>query len=348
MNCQEITKFIIKIADNLDIIDQPKDRITESLALTKEIQEMAEKCDPYSREIARRVALSQRLDATYISSFSEGLARAEKDGSWFLIDETGDLISSKTSDHIAEYRDDIPLAKRNGDFVHINRNGEQAFSEVFESASRFNDGMARVIIEQEKGKSWNPEGKWHFIDTFGKHYFEGDYDWVDEFGDGLAPVRKNKKWSYIDKAGHSMFNGKTFDQANRFSDGIARVLNNNRWFYIDTSGSPISSETFDNAYTFSDGIARVKNNGESFHIDKSCKPIYDERFDEIKDFFLGLAPVKKDGRWFYVNKSGQLVFQDTYDDAQEFYDGVAAVKKGGKEFYIDCKGRRVKFGAKNK
>lgn len=46
------------------------------------------------------------------------------------------------------------------------------------------------------------ENRHYFVDKEGKAELTADYDEVGDFGNGLAPVRRGKKWYLIDKKGN--------------------------------------------------------------------------------------------------------------------------------------------------
>ena len=61
------------------------------------------------------------------------------------------------------------------------------------------------------------------------------------FSEGLAAVRLEGKWAYVDKFGKIQINPK-FSSASIFRSGIASVKLNGKWAYIDKSGRTIWSQ----------------------------------------------------------------------------------------------------------
>ncbi|MEM4282831.1 MAG: WG repeat-containing protein [Candidatus Woesearchaeota archaeon] len=57
-------------------------------------------------------------------------------------------------------------------------------------------------------------------------------------------------------------------------EGVARVKKDNKWFYIDKTGREIITEKFDEAYPFSEGVAKVKKDKQLFYINKKGKRIF--------------------------------------------------------------------------
>ena len=61
------------------------------------------------------------------------------------------------------------------------------------------------------------------------------YAWKGEYYEGLAMVRLDKKYGFIDKTGKEVIPIK-YDYAEGFSEGLAQVKLNNKWFYINQKG----------------------------------------------------------------------------------------------------------------
>jgi hypothetical protein len=68
------------------------------------------------------------------------------------------------------------------------------------------------------------------------HQFEGEYEILfEDFSEGLANVRVNGLWGYIDKSGAFSIKPQ-FDSARRFSNGLALVQIKKEYVYIDKGG----------------------------------------------------------------------------------------------------------------
>lgn len=87
-----------------------------------------------------------------------------------------------------------------------------------------------------------------------------------------------------------------FEDASEFSEGLAYVRVNGKYGFIDTAGNMVIEPQFDDAFSFSEGLAsvRVKKQKESLwgYIDKSGKMVVKPQFVGIDDFHDGLARVE--------------------------------------------------------
>ena len=73
-------------------------------------------------------------------------------------------------------------------------------------------------------------GRWGFLDTAtGEEVVPFIYDYAHAFSVGLALVRQNGWWGYVDKTGKKLF---LFNK-----DGKAKVKLNGETFFIDVKGN---------------------------------------------------------------------------------------------------------------
>ena len=87
------------------------------------------------------------------------------------------------------------------------------------------------------------------------------------FLDGLAPVKIEGKWGYINKLDLLVIPPK-FDEAWGFSEGIACVKVGDKYGYIDKMGKYVLPLQYNAARSFSKGIAQIEIDGNKRYIDK--------------------------------------------------------------------------------
>lgn len=183
--------------------------------------------------------------------------------------------------------------------------------------------------------------KWGFIDCQGKLAIGLQFDSVEWFSEGLAPVcvgpctfvrlgggitmhqRYEGKWGSIDDKGQMVINPR-FSVEGKFVRGRASVSTQERWLdqppllgYIDPRGSFVVSEQFDSAGDFdgSSGLAVVclggGNNARCGYIDPTGEFVINPQFFRAFDFNRGLAVVNLafGAEDSYVSGTGQLVWK---------------------------------------
>ena len=184
------------------------------------------------------------------------------------------------------------------------------------------------------------DGKWGYIDKSGKQVIKCQYDWADNFSEGLASVEVDGKWGYIDKSGKQVIKCQ-YGAVRDFSEGLASVEVYGKWGYIDKSGKQVIKCQYDWAWGFSEGLASVEVYGKFGYIDKSGKQVIKCQYDDARSFSEGLARVQADGKLAYIDKSGKQVIKCQYDGAGYFSEGLAVVEADGKLAYIDKSGKQV-------
>lgn len=132
--------------------------------------------------------------------FSEGLAAVKLDGRWGIIDKTGQTV--------------LPFK--------------------YHDAGIFSEGLIAV----------NLNGKVGFIDKTGNEIIPFKYEGVSETTDYSGDY---KKYNYIYNIEQSMF-----------KEGLAPVKLNGNWGYIDKTGNVVIKSKYKWAYPFENGLARVE------------------------------------------------------------------------------------------
>lgn len=93
------------------------------------------------------------------------------------------------------------------------------------------------------------------------------YDQVGSFTDGLAPVKLNGRYFYVDEKGNVAL-PVVHGVASVFSEGRAVVVaDDGKCGYIDTKGTTVVPALYEYAEEFSEGLARVELNGKFGYID---------------------------------------------------------------------------------
>ena len=94
-----------------------------------------------------------------------------------------------------------------------------------------------------------------------------------------------------------------YDEAYSFRDGLAPVKLNGKYGFIDKTGSEVIPLIYEGASTFSEGLAVVKTNGKYGFIDKKGKLVIPAKFEDAGRFFEGLALIGLNGKYGYIDKT---------------------------------------------
>ena len=163
-------------------------------------------------------------------------------------------------------------------------------------------------LEAKKGSN----GKYGYVDSkTGKEVIPFKYDYAEPFSEGMAKVKLNYKYGYIDITGKEVIPCK-YDFIYEFHEGLAEVKLNNKYGYIDKTGREVAPCKYDIAIRFSD-VIKVKLNGKYGCIDETGREVVPCKYDFIYDFSDGMAKVSlDDDNYGYIDKTGKMVIPCKY------------------------------------
>lgn len=306
------------------------------------------------------------IDAKYYRSweFSEGLAAfmPENNGKWGYIDKTGKIVisprfESYPNGYVYSFSDGLAMINVKNKYGYIDSSGEFVIQPKFLKGSDFKEGFARAVVE-------------------GPCIYVGDRDGCDIFNAELIGGKSDLenppscKFAFINKSGAFILDER-FERAGDFSEGLAAVRKDGKWGFINTKGEMVIQPQFINELDFltidtpifSEGLALVKKGELWGYIDKTGKFVIEPTFENADNFHNGLAVIGKNWNkekhdyddYYFINKKGEQAFPETFLLASHFFKGLAHVKlkteKSLKEegnytykgtfAYIDTKGKKV-------
>lgn len=192
---------------------------------------------------------------------------------------------------------------------------------------------------------------WGYISSEGKIIIPCKYASAGPFSsEGIAVVREpeSKIEKYIDIKGNELKLEVEPQDLKDFTDGLARVKINEMWGYINTSGKLVIPALYKKVFAFSEGRAWATDfNGVVSLFDKQGKTIDISNLGitDYEDFSEGLAAVKIGTTWGYVDVNGKLVIENKFIKTDKFSDGLAAIKNVDKtSAYINKNGEVILSG----
>lgn len=231
----------------------------------------------------------------------------------------------------------------------------------------FSDWMAPIQFYC-KGKF-----KWGYISQDFKVVVKPQYDFVTAFSEGRAFVRKNGKWSIIDKEGNVVrdklypaFSGSIYEGINDYYPRVTSSYYKDGKIWIQTTkfhniladinGNVLLNEgdyEFDSIQnygeplyewpTFSEGLIIYRKNAKYGYMDATGKVVINPEYDLTYGFNESAAAVLTDSGWGFIDKSGNLIIQPSFEavSPEGFSEGLCAVQSNGKWGFIDKSGTWV-------
>lgn len=144
------------------------------------------------------------------------------------------------------------------------------------------------------------------LKTTGEILIPAKYDYAWSFREGLAHVRSNGKFGFVDKLGKEVIPLK-YDLADFFREGLTIVELDAKYGFIDKSGNVVIPFKYDGGFTFQNGLAVVQLEGKYGYIDKMGNEVIPFKYDWAWSFSGGKAKVKLNGEEFYIDKNGNRI-----------------------------------------
>ena len=274
--------------------------------------------------------------------FGEGLAAVRLNDKVGIIDSSGNTILPFVYKQLADkgpkaFEHGLLLITKTGPLKYIDKSGNIAFPE-YEYEYPFSEGLARVVLKARQG----------FIDRSGNVVIPVKFEYLSDFSEGYAaflegsyPTFENGRWGFLDIHGTTI--PASFSDFFDFSEGLAAVKRDDSWGYIDKNGWYMIELKYKEAHPFINGLARVKITDKWMFINKTNKIVIPAKFDEAKDFSEGLACVKLGRLYGFIDKTGKEIIGIKYKTAGSFLNGVAFVQApDNSTFFINKKGIEVK------
>lgn len=186
------------------------------------------------------------------------------------------------------------------------------------------------------------------------------------FSDGLARVKADGKYGFIDTAGKSVIEP-IYDDALTFQNGGAWVCENYRWGKIDTDGNYIVSPIYEDIQFTGDELVGFKLGNKWGYITQNGEVIVSARYDVISPFneagyafvntglHIQIGALMEDttveyGQWYTIDTAGNVVNELYYHTYQmgsaenRFSDGLLLITEGTTDerfMYVDVLGSTV-------
>lgn len=262
-------------------------------------------------------------DFQWASLFQEGLAVVRESNRWKYIDKTGEVVIEGNFSSIRNFSQGKAAVRFDGRWGYINTSGNFVINPKFRDAHKFSNGRAFVRSLHNWG--------YYYIDEKGDKIesvdLPGSFDFVEtnEFRDGLALVRDDDEFGYIDKSGNAAIKFK-YNEARPFSEKLAAVKISDKWGFINSSEDVEISPQFISAGDFGNGLAPARKNSNQFgYVNRSGTLIIPEQFEIAEPFQEERAAVFVDGKWTFIDTSGNQITSPKFDEVAPFFNGLAKV-----------------------
>lgn len=202
-----------------------------------------------------------------------------------------------------------PAKSKNKSYGFIDLLGVWRVSPEYDGVEGFSDGLAYTFIYDYI--PWEsfiyPSGKTAF-DLDGELH-TALYPYV--FSEGLlACMEEGENLVYLTWQGEAYVNAGPWENGLPFSEGLAAVKNEDSWQFIDDSGEIAIDGSYWQIYSFSQGLAAVRQADRWGFIDKTGQYVIPAQYLDARSFKPeGFAQVKlASGCWTWINREGKILW----------------------------------------
>ncbi|MBN2893207.1 MAG: WG repeat-containing protein [Bacteroidales bacterium] len=308
----------------------------------------------------------------YLGEFYDGIALIKKNGKYGFISKKGVIISNIEYEKATPFDGGIAQVEKDGKAAYINTSGEIVMGWL-ESKTYFYKEPPRGLIAVKMGR------KYGFQTINGKRVIAAQFDYAENFYDGLALVKNNPHEMFIGKDGKLKpltenpdentlrldlgyghtgdpvkitawecsfidYNGDIvlkldYNDAFSFSNGKAMVIDGDKYNFIDLKGKLVGKWK-----EFPDDYHADFKNGKYGFLDKNGNLAIPYKFNSADDFIDGKAKVRigdrNTGKYGFINRKGEF-FTKMYSQVSDFENGISIVENDGKQAVIDTSGKEI-------
>lgn len=282
---------------------------------------------------------------------SNGLAAAGEGGKVGLIDRTGKYIVEPIYADIRDFHEGLAVAQDDNGYAVLDANGK-VISQTFPYIGDYNSSRAAYYIQTQ-----NDMMLYGYLDETGKTIIKPVYEYAGEFEGERAVVKlSDKGYALIDKDGKTLKIFE-YSYVMGISDGMMAFNpeQGGKYGYLNSKGEVAVAPTFLIAQDFKDGTA-VVNASDNYAvnqyglIDKKGRYLIKPQYNEILQLGDGMVAlgVANDADNTFAGSKYALATQDgviltdfTYYGIEPYKYGVASAYDNTTSFFIDKTGERV-------
>jgi hypothetical protein len=124
-----------------------------------------------------------------------------------------------------------------------------------------------------------------------------------------------------------------YEEVRPFKNGVALVKVNNKWNFVNRQGKEIYEDSLDQIAELNTGRFLLKRQGKLGLADKSGKEIVAVKYEKLEDLGNGYVKVQRAGMWGMLDYQENIIIPVENDILKYYpsYGMVLTVKKGQRE-----------------
>ena len=254
---------------------------------------------------------------------------------WGLIDQQGREL----------YRTNYQLINNGSSFWERSDNGHYGL--VSYSGRRLLETRYDTVSALQEGKiyTYRRGSEFGILSWDGRVLLDlnDDFEELHPVSDGFLGVRINGKYGFVDDWGRLRIANR-YDSVTHFSSNMAAVKVMGHWGYIDKSEHLVVQPRFDCAYPFQGAAAMVKKDGKFGLVNTEGRTVVPPVYDQIETteggrYLLYLNDPKRGMLMGLVSEAGEPLVHPKYESVRDLNNGFVMVGRKGKYGLLTTEGR---------
>ena len=224
----------------------------------------------------------------------------------------------------------------NGQYGLISYTGRRLLDTRYDTVSALQEG---------KIYTYRREGAFGVLSWDGRRLLDpnDDFEELHPMNDGFLGVRINGKYGFVDEWGRLRIANR-YDSVTHFSSNMAAVKMMGRWGYIDKSEHLVVQPRFDCAYPFRGAAAVVKKSGKFGLVNTDGRTVVPTVYEQIAiteggRYLLHLNDPKRGLLMGLVSEAGEPLIHPKYESVRDLNNGFVMVGRNGKYGLLTTEGR---------
>lgn len=270
-----------------------------------------------------------------VVNFSEGICALQETSTSapHLADKNFNKIKDLYTYFKGPYSEGIAYASNGqmGTVSYLDKSGNEVFKVQAKQGGPCTNGF--IVIKDNTDK-------YYHVNKKGKPISNKTWEETGTFNEGLAMVKENGRWGFIDTLGKKIIDTK-YDVVSNFTKGAAMVKQNNDFFLINKKGEMIGSEKYEAAGVPDNGTFPVQKNKLAGLVDSKGNVIVDFKYNSILYMSEDRVWASKEGKWGLLDNKGKELTDFIYQGAYDFKDGYARVVLNDKIGVVNKAGKEI-------
>ena len=163
-----------------------------------------------------------------VGEVSEGMVSVKRDGKWGFINLEGEIIIATQWDSVEPFSEGVAMVEHGGFYMYLDNQGRPISNTTWDDARSFSEGLGLVYDAETE--------LYGYVNAQGEVAIYPCYTYAENFSDGLALVKWEGDYIFINKEGRQAFD-LTFE---RLPDSFENGYASTEFGVIDTNGNIVS------------------------------------------------------------------------------------------------------------